>query len=249
MLDEMVRELTDRQHEDQIEKELERGDVTVCPARFADHDDLLLGAKSYPVESSRTVVSAAPELHAVGFFHHGRFAQQDRAIRIPILRNGAALTALRGTGATGLESAYVRLVVGIPQPALLQFVDQVICAVQDVRFHESLRSLGRVLAQRLEEDGVLLLRGGDVAFDGGVEAVGKVRDDGAQEARKARRVRGQVDLAVERVAEGGDTFRVALGNGLLVLLKDAFELDDLLGCDVRRPAAPVPRRGRARLAS
>ncbi len=76
---------------------------------------------------------------------------------------------------------------------------------------------------------MLLLRGGDLALDGGVEAVRKIRDDGAQESGEARRVRGQVDVAVERVTEGGDTFRVALGNGVLVLLEDSLEFGDLLG--------------------
>lgn len=39
---------------------------------------------------------------------------------------------------------------------------------------------------------------------------------------------------MERVTEGGDTFRVALGNGVLVLLEDSLEFGDLLGGDVLR---------------
>ncbi len=39
---------------------------------------------------------------------------------------------------------------------------------------------------------------------------------------------------MKRVAEGGDTFCVALSDGVLVLLKDFLEFDDLLASDVLR---------------
>jgi len=102
----------------------------------------------------------------------------------------------------------------------------VIGTSKDVLLHPSPRLARVVLPQGIEQQRVLVASLGGTTLDGRVEPVRELPGDGAEQQRKTVRVCGQVNLAVESVAELGDAVLVTFCECLLVRREICFQLGD-----------------------
>src|SRR3954453_18500612 len=105
-------------------------------------------------------------------------------------------------------------------------------AGKEVVCHDRPGCASVAVAQGLEQCRVLVPGRGDLALDRGVEAVGKLFGDRAQQKCQSVGPGGEVDLAVEAVAKGGDEVLVAGRARVLELGGDLREDAELSGSDV-----------------